>query len=123
MIGTDWELGNIDDDGVYRNGEIANKELEKLDILKNTENAFFNQPDVRIHLISGEREPEYAPIYNAEGKIGPGANERVDDPEFSLLLAKAHAEGRQLSAKEIQELKQKAATMPDKVQNPKKKEK
>lgn len=117
-----WQLYDLTNDRTETK-DLSKANPEKLKEMLKIQKAFSNQPDVRVHIISGEREPEYAPIYNAEGKIGPGASERVDDPEFSLLLAKAHAEGREPNDKEIKELKQKAASVPAQSPDSKKKNK
>ena len=71
--------------------------------------AFHDRPDVRYRINSGEREPEYAPIYKVDGNIGPGAKETPADPELSLLASKARAEGRQLTEAELAALKKQAA--------------
>ena len=60
------------------------------------------------------RTSQYVPIYNAAGKIGPGAKENVDDEAYSLALAKAHAEGRHLTAAERDQLKQQTTARPAK---------
>ncbi len=62
--------------------------------------AFYERTDVLLRLNTGEREPEYAPIYKADGKIGPGAKENPTDPELSLLIARARAEGREPAEEE-----------------------
>ena len=60
--------------------------------------AFSERPDVRLRLNSGEREPEYAAIYKADGSVGPGAKEDLPNPEVSLGAAKLRAIGIQLSS-------------------------
>lgn len=60
--------------------------------------AFAQRPDVRLRLNSGEREPEYAPIYRADGKIGPGARESVPDEKTSMSRVKLRSQGIQLSS-------------------------
>ena len=67
------------------------------------------QPDVRLRLGPGEREPEYAPPFKPDGSHGPGAREAVADESYALLLIKARAEGRQLTEAELTKLKQQAA--------------
>lgn len=40
-VGPAWESGNTEDDEVYRDGKIAQKAIEKLEILKDSESPFF----------------------------------------------------------------------------------
>ncbi len=58
---------------------------------------YSERPDVRLRLKGGEREPEYAPIYKSDGKIGPGARESVPDEKASMARAKLRSQGIQLS--------------------------
>lgn len=61
---------------------------------------------MRLRLKEGEREPAYVPIYREDGRIGPGSNEKPDNPTLSLLKTKLRAQGRQLSAEEIEALRE-----------------
>lgn len=83
--------------------------------------AFCERADVRMRISPGEREPCYAPIYRADGTIGPGANEKPDDPELALLASKARSTGRQLTAAELHALSEEATASPG--ENPKVKRK
>lgn len=106
--GQPWQLYDLTADRTETH-DLAEANPQRLHKMLSLQKAFFVRPDVRLRLKSGEREPAYAPIFNAAGQIGPGANESVPDPAFSLLLAKAHAEGRQLSDSDLKTLHQQAA--------------
>ncbi len=105
--GQPWQLYDLTNDRTETRN-LADSQPEKREQLLALQKAFAQQPDVRLRLGPGEREPEYAPIYTAAGKIGPGAKEDVEDELFSLALAKAHAEGRQLTEAEMKSLRQPA---------------
>ena len=105
--GEPWQLYDLTHDRTETH-DLAASNPEKLQHMLALQKAFHERPDVRLRINSGEREPEYAPIYKADGNIGPGAKETPADPEFSLLASKARAEGRQLDAEETAALKQKA---------------
>jgi arylsulfatase len=109
--GAPWQLYNLNEDRTETR-DLAAKEPEKLQQMLALQAAFHNQPNVRLRLSSGEREPSYAPIYKAEGTIGPGSNERPDEPGLSLLASQARAGGRELSSAELAELRRQAAAAP-----------
>ena len=94
---------------IFLNDNLADERPEKLAELLAIQQAFHARPDVRLRLSSGEREPEYAPPYLPDGIRGPGARESVPDEVYALLLAKARAEGRQLSETERDALRAQAA--------------
>ena len=102
--GQPWQLYDLSNDRTETH-DLAMTHPEKLKEMLALQRAFFERPDVRLRLQSGEREPAFAPVFKADGSKGPGAKEDVEDPEFSLLLAKARAEGRQLSASELETLR------------------
>jgi len=103
-----WQLYDLTHDRTETR-DLAQTHPEKLQQMLALQKAFFEQPDVRLRLNSGEVEPAYAPIYNAQGKIGAPGNEKVPDPVFALLLAKARAEGQQLSESDLETLRKQAA--------------
>jgi hypothetical protein len=70
----------------------------------------FERPDVRLRIGSGEREPEYAPVYRADGRFGPSPQEKVADQELSLLIAKARSEGRLIDEQTLEALRREADT-------------
>ena len=103
-----WQLYDLRNDRTETRN-LATERPEKLAEMLTIQQEFFKRPDVRLRLGPGEREPEYAPPYRPDGSQGPGAREDVPDEAFSLLLTKAHAEGRQLTEQEIATLKAQAA--------------
>jgi arylsulfatase A-like enzyme len=102
--GEPWQLYDLTHDRTETHN-LAASNPETLQHMLALQKAFKARPDVRLRLQSGEREPAYAPVFNASGGIGPGAKEDVADPAFSLRLAKAQSEGRQLSATELETLR------------------
>ncbi len=109
--GQPWQLYDLAKDRTEMR-DLAESQPEKLSELLSLQRSFFQREDVRLRTSGGEREPEYAAIYKADGKIGPGARENVNDEAFSLALAKAQAEGRQLSTAEREQLKQQTSAKP-----------
>jgi len=105
-----WQLYDLTHDRTETH-DLAKSNPEKLKHMLALQKAFSERPDVRVKLNSGEREPEFAPVLNVEGKIGPGARESVPDPEFSLLLAKAHFQGREPSEAELAALRKQAVAV------------
>lgn len=104
-----WQLYDLTNDRTETHN-LAESHPEKLGEMLALQRAFFERPDVKLRLKPGEREPEYAPIYKANGAIGPGAQESVPDERFSLLLAKARAEGREPDEAELETLRKPAAS-------------
>ncbi|MEY2877902.1 MAG: Arylsulfatase precursor, partial [Verrucomicrobiota bacterium] len=102
-----WQLYDLAHDRTETR-DLARERPEKLRELLALQQAFHAQPDVALRLQAGEREPEYAAIYKSDGTKGPGARENVVDADFALLLAKAHAQGRQLSEAELTDLRKQA---------------
>ena len=107
-----WQLYDLKNDRTETR-DLASERPEKLAELLALQKAFHAQPDVRLRLQSGEREPEYAPPFKSDGTRGPGASEDVADETYALLLIKARAEGRQLTEAEMAKLKQQAAGKDD----------
>jgi len=106
--GEPWQLYDLTHDRTETH-DLAASNPEKLKQMLALQKVFHEQPDVRLRITSGEREPHYAPIYKADGNIGPGANENPANPELSLLASKARAEGRQLTASELAAMGKQAA--------------
>ena len=98
--GAPWQLYDLTHDRTETH-DLAASNPEKLQHMLSLQKAFHDRPDVRFRLSSGEREPAYAPIYRADGRIGPGAKEDPAEPALSLLASKARAEGRELSEAEL----------------------
>ncbi len=120
--GQPWQLYNLTNDRTETR-DLADSDPDKLNELLAMQQAFFKRDDVRLRTSGGERVPGYAPIYKPDGKIGPGAKEDVENEAFSLALAKAHSEGRQLNAVEIEALNQQYSNKPAKGKGKKRKEK
>lgn len=106
--GEPWQLYDLTRDRTETH-DLAASNPERLQQMLALQKAFHNRPEVRLRINSGEREPVYAPIYKADGKIGPGAKETPDNPELSLLASKARAEGRQITEAELTALRKQAA--------------
>ena len=117
-----WELFDLKNDRTETR-DLAQERPEKLAELLAMQKTFFERPDVRLRLQSGEREPEYAPPFKADGTRGPGAREDVPDEAYALLLIKARAEGRQPTEAEMAKLKQQAAGRGDSADAPSAKKK
>ncbi|MEO6246918.1 MAG: arylsulfatase [Opitutaceae bacterium] len=105
--GEPWQLYDLTRDRTETR-DLAASQPEKLAHMLALQKTFAARDDVRYRLNSVEREPHYAPIYRADGRIGPGANERLDNEAAALLATKARAEGRQLSAAELAALAKEA---------------
>lgn len=101
-----WQLYDLTNDRTETH-DLAKENPEKLREMLALQKAFFEQPDVRLRVQAGEREPFFAPVFGADGNRGPGANEDVENEDFSLLLAKARSEGRQLADAELEALRAK----------------
>jgi len=106
--GEPWQLYDLTHDRSETH-DLAASNPEKLQHMLALQKAFVEQPNVKLRVTSGEREPGYAPIYKADGTIGPGAPEKPDDAELSLLASQARSEGRQLTEAELAALKKSAA--------------
>ncbi len=92
-----WQLYDLTNDRTETR-DLADANPARLQEMLALQKAYSQRSDVRLRLKGGEREPEYAPIYNAAGKIGPGAREDVPDKEASLARVKERAQGIQLNA-------------------------
>ena len=106
--GQPWQLYDLTNDRTETH-DLAATRTDKVQELLTLQKALNEMPDVKLRLGPGEREPEYAPIYGANGKIGPGSNEKVADPAFSLLITQERAKGRQLDAADLEALRKQAA--------------
>jgi arylsulfatase A-like enzyme len=89
-----WQLYDLTNDRTETR-DMAGSNPERLKEMLALQKAYSQRPDVRLRLKPGEREPEYAPIYKADGTIGPGARESVPDERASLARAKQRAQGVQ----------------------------
>ena len=107
-----WQLYDLTNDRTETR-DLAKERPEKLQELLAMQKAFQAQSEVALRLQAGEREPEYAPIYKADGTRGPGAREDVDDAAFAFLIAQARSQGRQLSDAELEDFRKQAAAKPD----------
>ncbi len=94
-----WQLYDLSKDRTEIH-DLASSNPQRLQEMLALQKAYQERPDVRLRLNSGEREPEYAPIYKADGSIGPGAKENVESPEASLEAAKKRSQGIQLTESE-----------------------
>ena len=103
-----WQLYDLTNDRCETH-DLANERPDKLREMLAIQKAFFQRSDVRLRAKAGEREPEYAPIYDEVGRIGPGAKESVPDERFALSLAKARAEGREPDDAEQETLRKQIA--------------
>lgn len=106
--GQPWQLYDLKNDRTETR-DLAASNPQRLQQMLALQKAYVERPDVRYRMNSSEREPHYAPIYKADGTIGPGASEKPDEPELALLLTEARAKGRQLTETEVAKLKQQAA--------------
>lgn len=102
--GGSWELYDLTNDRTETRN-LAAERPEKLAGMLALQKAFFERPDVRLRLSSGEREPKYAPGFTKEGTRGPGSNESPDDPDLSLRATKERAAGKQLTEAEMELLR------------------
>ncbi len=90
-----WQLYDLNNDRTETH-DLASSNPKRLAEMLALQKAYSERQDVRLRLGPGEREPGYAPIYKAGGKIGPGANEDVPDERASLARVKQRAKGIQL---------------------------
>ncbi len=107
-----WQLYDLTNDRTETR-DLAKESPEKLQAMLALQKTFEARPDVSLRLQAGEREPEYAPIYKADGTRGPGGREAVEDPAFAFLIAQARSQGRQLSDTELEEFRKQAAAKPN----------
>ncbi len=91
-----WQLYDLTNDRTETR-DLATSNPQRLQEMLALQKAYSQRPDVRLRLNSGEREPEYAPIFKADGTIGPGARENVTDKDASLERIKQRSQGVQLS--------------------------
>jgi arylsulfatase A-like enzyme len=103
-----WQLYNLTTDRTETR-DLAQSNPERLQEMLDLQKAFFERPDVRLRVNSGEIEPNFAPVFKEDGTIGPGARERTDDPAFSERLAQARSEGREPDAAELEALRKQGA--------------
>ena len=92
-----WQLYDLTNDRTETR-DVADSNPKRLQEMLALQKKYSERPDVRLRLKPGEREPEYAPIYKSDGKIGPGARESVPDEKASLQRAKERSQGNQLAA-------------------------
>ena len=90
-----WQLYDLTNDRTETH-DLADENPSRLQEMLALQKAYAERPDVRLRLKGGEREPEYAPIYRADGKIGPGAKESIPDEEASMKRVRQRAQGIQL---------------------------
>ncbi len=90
-----WQLYDLTNDRTETR-DLADENPERLRAMLALQKAYSERPDARLRVKSGEREPEYAPIYNSDGRIGPGARESVPDEKASLERAIRRSQGVQL---------------------------
>ena len=95
-----WQLYDLTKDRTETR-DLAQSNPEKLAAMLKLQQEYEAREDVKLRLKPGEREPEYAPIYAENGKIGSGAKEDVEDPALSLKLAKIRATGREPDTAEM----------------------
>ena len=99
-----WQLYHLKKDRTETK-DLAKKRPKKLAEMLAIQKAFFERDDVRLRPGPGEREPQYAPVYREDGRIGPGSNEKPEDPTLTLRLAKERSAGRQLTEEDIERIK------------------
>jgi arylsulfatase len=104
-----WQLYDLKSDRTETH-DLAQEQPEKLAELLALQKSFHAQTDVSLRLGSGEREPEYAPPFKADGSKGPGSQESVPDEAHARNLIKARAAGSQLTEEEVAALKPKSDT-------------
>ncbi len=92
-----WQLYDLTNDRTETR-DVAASHPERLQEMLDLQKKFEQRSDVRLRLKGGEREPEYAPIYKSDGKIGPGARESVPDEKASMSRAKQRASGQQIES-------------------------
>ena len=97
-----WQLYDLTNDRTETR-DVANSNPKRLREMLELQKNFSERPDVRLRLKPGEREPEYAPIYKSDGKVGPGARESVPDEKASLKRVKQRAAGVQIKEQEPSE--------------------
>ena len=114
-----WQLYDLNKDRVETT-DLSTTHSERRDEILAMQKAYEARKDVRLRLKAGEREPEYAPIYRVDGKIGPGAKESVDAPSLALAAAKARSKGKLLSDSDIDELEKGLPNGSDQVGKPRK---
>ena len=87
-----WQLYDLTNDRTETR-DLATTQPKRLQEMLELQKAYSQRPDVRLRLNGGERVPEYAPIYRADGKIGPGARESIADEKASLSRVKLRSQG------------------------------
>lgn len=92
-----WQLYDLTNDRTETR-DVAGSHPERLQEMLELQNSFEQRSEVRLRLKGGEREPEYAPIYKSDGKIGPGARENVSDEKASMARAKLRSQGIPLNS-------------------------
>ncbi len=90
--GHPWELYDLTTDRTEVT-DLSTARPDKLQEMLALQKAFYLRDDVRLRLSTGEREPEYAPIYREDGRIGPGSPERLENPELVDALNKLRSTG------------------------------
>lgn len=98
-----WQLYDLATDRTETR-DLAAKNPEKLAELLKLQAQYGQAEENRLRLSAGEREPEYALPYRADGRIGPGSNENVPNEKLNLALVKIRADGREPTADEIAKL-------------------
>ncbi len=98
-----WQLYDLTNDRTETR-DLAFSNSDRLQEMLALQKAFSERPDVRLRLKGGERVPEYAPIYKDDGKIGPGANEKIADEKASLERVQLRARGVQVNDERIKKV-------------------
>ncbi len=95
-----WQLFDLTNDRTEIR-DLAAEQPVRLQEMLELQQKFEQRSDVRLRIKGGEREPEYAPIYKSDGKIGPGARESVPDENASMTRAKRRASGQQVESLDL----------------------
>ncbi|MEM6778780.1 MAG: arylsulfatase [Planctomycetota bacterium] len=82
-----WQLYDLTNDRTETN-DLAAEYPERLKEMLAIQRDYEAREDVRLRLKAGEREPQYAAIYRADGRVGPGSNESVPDAKSALQRAR-----------------------------------
>ena len=102
-----WQIYDLKNDRTETRN-LVTECPEKLAELVAIQRAFYARPDVSLRLGPGEREPEYAPPFNADGTKGPGPRRRRAQRCVFAACWWTRADGREPDAQELETLHQRA---------------
>jgi len=108
--GQPWQLYHLRTDRTEMH-DLADENPRRLAEMLKIQADYVARDDVTLRVSEGEAEPTYAPVYRADGRIGPPGKENPLNPTLARLASLERSKGKQLGDVELEAIKQRAATL------------